>query len=188
MTRNVLLIHPSSLILHPSASRFSTSDWPGPPRRPRKPRSRGSSPARPRTWRRSRRPDGPIDHRCDLFSLGCVLYRVCTGELPFKGVKPLTILWSLAVTQPPPPRKTQRRGAAGAVRSDRETVGEGPGRPAAVGAGSRGRAAGDRGRTWTTARAGGPAAGASAPVAAVVLTTLLDDARYRVRLRRCTGS
>jgi WD40 repeat protein/serine/threonine protein kinase len=49
--------------------------------------------------------DGPIDPRCDLFGLGCVLYRACTGELPFKGVKPLTILWSLAVTEPPPPRQ-----------------------------------------------------------------------------------
>src|SRR5439155_19460359 len=36
---------------------------------------------------------------------GRVLYRSCTGEMPFQGAKPLTILWSLAVTQPPPPRR-----------------------------------------------------------------------------------
>src|SRR5262249_42183689 len=29
--------------------------------------------------------DKPLDHRCDLFSLGCVMYRASTAQMPFKG-------------------------------------------------------------------------------------------------------
>jgi len=42
-----------------------------------------------------------VDHRSDLFSLGCVIYRMCTGRTPFSGSNTAAIL--LAVTQEEPP-------------------------------------------------------------------------------------
>jgi len=39
----------------------------------------------------------------DLFSLGCVLYRMITGELPFKGTDVFSILSALALHHPKPP-------------------------------------------------------------------------------------
>jgi serine/threonine protein kinase len=46
-----------------------------------------------------------VDERSDLFSLGCVLYRCCTGEPPFRGPNTLAILTALAVETPRPVRE-----------------------------------------------------------------------------------
>ena len=46
----------------------------------------------------------PVDHRSDLFSLGVMLYRMATGEAPFRGEATLAILTQLAIHVPPPPR------------------------------------------------------------------------------------
>jgi serine/threonine protein kinase len=45
-----------------------------------------------------------VDHRSDLFSLGCVLYRMCTGRTPFKADDTMALLVALAQDQPPPIR------------------------------------------------------------------------------------
>ena len=51
------------------------------------------------------RAGGVVDHRADLFSLGCVLYRAATGELPFKGADTMSILAALALDTPPSPHE-----------------------------------------------------------------------------------
>jgi serine/threonine protein kinase len=44
----------------------------------------------------------PLDQRCDLFSLGCVLHHMTSGEPPFTGDDPLALLVSMTVDPVPP--------------------------------------------------------------------------------------
>ncbi|MGH7226969.1 MAG: serine/threonine-protein kinase, partial [Gemmataceae bacterium] len=46
-----------------------------------------------------------VDTRCDLFSLGCVLYRMVAGTLPFKGADTVSTLVAVATETPKAPRK-----------------------------------------------------------------------------------
>jgi serine/threonine protein kinase/lysophospholipase L1-like esterase len=44
-----------------------------------------------------------VDARADLFSLGVVLYRLCTGQQPFVGRDPVSTIVEVALHEPPPP-------------------------------------------------------------------------------------
>ena len=46
-----------------------------------------------------------VDGRADLFSLGCILYQMCTGTRPFIGENTMAILSSLALDDPKPPKQ-----------------------------------------------------------------------------------
>jgi WD40 repeat protein len=47
----------------------------------------------------------PADRRCDLFSLGCVLYQMSTGVVPFLRETTVKTLMAVAGETPPPPRE-----------------------------------------------------------------------------------
>jgi serine/threonine-protein kinase len=48
---------------------------------------------------------GTVDARSDLFSLGTVLYWMCTGENPFAADSLTVVAFKVSQSQPPAPRK-----------------------------------------------------------------------------------
>jgi serine/threonine-protein kinase len=47
----------------------------------------------------------PIDHRADLFSLGSVLYAMCTGRPPFRAANTVAVLKRVCEDEPRPPHE-----------------------------------------------------------------------------------
>ncbi|MBI5360200.1 MAG: tetratricopeptide repeat protein [Planctomycetes bacterium] len=58
-----------------------------------------------------------LDNKSDIFSLGSVLYRLCTGSDPFFGASYLDVIKAVAVKEPIPPRRVN-----GAIDRDLEII------------------------------------------------------------------
>ena len=53
--------------------------------------------------------DPTIDHRADLYALGCVAYEMLDGQPPFSGRPPQKLLAAQVAERPVPSRSCGRR-------------------------------------------------------------------------------
>jgi serine/threonine protein kinase/formylglycine-generating enzyme required for sulfatase activity len=49
----------------------------------------------------------PVDHRSDLFSMGCVMYQMATGEPPFRGADTISTLLAISTHSPLAPSQVE---------------------------------------------------------------------------------
>jgi serine/threonine-protein kinase len=58
---------------------------------------------------------GPVDHRSDIYSLGCVAYWLLTGEIVFPAKTPMAMLTEHATAEPVPPSQRTELEIPGAL-------------------------------------------------------------------------
>ncbi|HKB01571.1 MAG TPA: protein kinase [Gemmataceae bacterium] len=76
-----------------------------------------------------------VDHRADLFALGCVLYRIATGTVPFAGTTSMATMYSVTTAAPPDPAEINPALPTGLADLIRRLMAKDPAdRPASAGA------------------------------------------------------
>src|SRR5262249_4465268 len=83
----------------------------------------------------------PVDHRSDLFSLGSVLYEMCTGRPPFRAPNTAAVLRRVSEEAPRPVREVNPDAPGPLCRVTPRPAAQEPGRPPRLGEGC-GRPAG----------------------------------------------
>ena len=70
-----------------------------------------------------------VDARSDVYSLGCVLYEILTGEPPFVGDSPVAVAYQHVREDPVPPSHEASGHLPGARRRRAQGAGQEPGQP-----------------------------------------------------------
>ncbi len=70
-----------------------------------------------------------VDARSDVYSLGCVLYEILTGEPPFVGDSPVAVAYQHVREDPVPPSQRHERHLARARRRGAQGAGQEPRQP-----------------------------------------------------------